>query len=192
MPVNSACSRTRSTWFQPICGRVGASPSRFVRPARTPNVSAPSSSLASNRSWRPRHTPRYGRPAAIHWRIGPGGLFDPGRVQAARARLEAACLEAEKTSRRVRREVVEAWTKARSLADQIATAKEGLEAAQETLRLSAERKEFGIAAVLEHVLAEQDLTRARHDYVSAVAEHDKAQYALLRAMGAVAGSASAP
>jgi len=128
----------------------------------------------------------------IHWRIGPGGLFDPGRVQAARARRAAACLEAEKTSRRVRREVVEAWTKARSLADQIATAKEGLEAAQETLRLSAERKEFGIAAVLEHVLAEQDLTRARHDYVSAVAEHDKAQYALLRAMGAIAGSASAP
>jgi len=126
----------------------------------------------------------------IHWRIGPGGLFDPGRVQAARARLEAACLETERTSRRVRREVVEAWTKARSLAEQIDTAKQGLEAAQETLRLSAERREFGIAAVLEHVLAEQDLTRARHDYVTAVAEHDKAQYALLRAIGSGPEAAS--
>jgi outer membrane protein TolC len=127
----------------------------------------------------------------VHWRIAPGGLFDSGRVRAARARLEVACLEAERTSQRVRREVVEAWTKARSLAEQIDTAKQGLEAAQETLRLSGERREFGIAAVLEHVLAEQDLTRARHDYLIAVAEHDKAQYGLLRATGAIPGSAPA-
>ncbi len=37
--------------------------------------------------------------------------------------------------------------------------------------------------MLEQILAEQDLTRARNDYVTAVAEHDIAQYALLRALG---------
>ena len=56
--------------------------------------------------------------------------------------------------------------------------------AQESVRLSQERKEFGIAVVLEQILAEQDLTRARNDYVTAVADYDKAQYALLRATGA--------
>jgi outer membrane protein TolC len=128
----------------------------------------------------------------INWRIGPGGLFDSGRIRASRARLEAARLEAEKAAQRVTREVVEAWTGVQSLSEQIATAKEGLAAAQETLRLSQERKEFGIAVVLEHILAEQDLTRARNDYITAVAEYDKAQYALLRATGARAESRPEP
>jgi outer membrane protein TolC len=90
----------------------------------------------------------------------------------------------------VTREVVEAWTRVRSLSEQIATAKEGLAAAQETFRLSQERKEFGVGAVLEYILAEQDLTRARNDYVATVAEYDKAQYELLWAIGA--GPAAAP
>jgi outer membrane protein TolC len=124
----------------------------------------------------------------IHWRIGPGGLFDTGRIRASQARLEASRLETEKAAQRVTREVDEAWTRVLSLSEQIATAREGLAAAQETLRLSQERKEFGIAAVLEHVLAEQDLTRARNDYITVVAEYDKAQYALLRATGAGAES----
>jgi hypothetical protein len=51
-------------------------------------------------------------------------------------------------------------------------------------------REFGVAAVLERILAEQDLTRARNDYVATVAEHDKAQYALLTAIGGSADSAS--
>jgi outer membrane protein TolC len=122
---------------------------------------------------------------AVGWRIGPGGLFDSGRIQASRARLDGARLEAEKTRLRVVREVVEAWTQVRSFADQIAAAKEGLTAAEAALRLSQERKEFGIAAVLERILAEQDLTRARNDYVTVVAEYDKAQYALLRAIGGI-------
>lgn len=122
----------------------------------------------------------------VGWRIGPGGLFDSGRIQGSRARLEGARLEAEKTRQGVAREVVEAWTRVRSFADQIATAKAGLTAAEEALRLSQERKEFGIAAVLERILAEQDLTRSRNEYVSAIAEYDKAQYALRRAIGSIA------
>ncbi len=119
----------------------------------------------------------------VNWRIGPGGLFDSGRIRASRARLEAARLEADNVSQRVTREVVEGWTRVRSLSEQIATAKAGLAAAEETLRLSQERKEFGIAAVLEFIFAEQDMTRARNDYVTAVVEYDKAQYALLRGIG---------
>ena len=45
MPSNSGCGRRRSTWFQPMWGRVGASARRLVRPGMTPRVCAPSSSL---------------------------------------------------------------------------------------------------------------------------------------------------
>ena len=55
----------------------------------------------------------------------------------------------------------------------------------EHLRLSQERKDFGIANVLEHVLASQDVTRARTDHLNTVAEFDKAQYALLQAIGGI-------
>ncbi len=129
---------------------------------------------------------------AVSWRIGPGGLFDSGRIQGSRARLEGARLEVEKAEQRVAREVVEALTRVRSLAEQIGSAQAGLAAAQEALRLSQQRKEFGIADVLEYVLAEQDLTRARNDYVTAVAEYDKAQYGLARAVGSSDGPAGDP
>jgi outer membrane protein TolC len=51
------------------------------------------------------------------------------------------------------------------------------------LRLGQERKEFGIVVVLETILAEQDLARARNDYLNIVTEYNKTQYALLRALG---------
>jgi outer membrane protein TolC len=136
---------------------------------------------------------RRGRPGAfgasqdyvlgLGWRIGPGGLFDSARRAAAQARLEGARLLAEKRRQEVVREVVEAAARVSSLSDQITTAQEALAAAEETLRLSQERKEFGVGAVLERILAEQDLIRARTDYVTAVAEYDKAQYLLVRTVG---------
>jgi len=56
-----------------------------------------------------------------------------------------------------------------------------LAAADEALRLARQRQEFAVAVVLENILAEQDLTRARTDYVLAIAEFNKSQYALLKA-----------
>jgi hypothetical protein len=48
------------------------------------------------------------------------------------------------------------------------------------------------AAILEHSLARQDLTRARTDDFTAVAEHDRARYALPRANGARADAGPEP
>ncbi len=129
---------------------------------------------------------------AVGWRIGPGGLFDAARIAEARARLEGARLRAEKRRQEVVREVAEAVARVASLSDQIAIAKEALAAAEETLRLSQERKTFGVAEVLERILATQDLTRARTEYLGAVAEYDKAQYALARAVGRPAASPLLP
>jgi outer membrane protein TolC len=60
-----------------------------------------------------------------------------------------------------------------------------LAAADEALQLARQRQEFAVGVVLENTLAEQDLTRARTDYILAIAEFNKSQYALSKAIGAL-------
>lgn len=121
--------------------------------------------------------------AGVTWRIGPGGLFDFGKIHASRARLDAARATEEKFHDRILREVVEARTDVDSLRDQLVTAQTDLTTADETLRLTQQRKDFGVGVVLENIQAQQSLARARADYLTIVAEYDKAQYALSRAVG---------
>lgn len=119
----------------------------------------------------------------LGWRIGPGGLFDAGRIGTARARADIGAFELERVADDVRRQVIEAHERATSLSDQLAIARRALEAAQQTFRLTDERREFGVGAVLEHIQSHQDLDRARLDYANTVAELNKAQYALRWAIG---------
>jgi outer membrane protein TolC len=119
----------------------------------------------------------------LSWRIGPGGLFDFDRQHASRARRKIAELSGEQLRDEVTRQVVEAATRVDSMADQLVTTKRAIAAADESLRLAQQRKEFGVGIVLETIQAEQELTRARLDYLKSIAEFDKAQYALLRAVG---------
>jgi len=121
--------------------------------------------------------------ATIGWRIGPGGLFDVGRVRASRARLAEARWNVEKLRDSVGRQVVEACTRVESQQQQMQTAKDALAAAEEALRLTRARQEFEVGVVLENILAEQDLARARQDYARALGEFNKAQYGLSRALG---------
>jgi outer membrane protein TolC len=125
---------------------------------------------------------------ALSWRIGPGGLFDRGRIAAGESRLRTVELEGQKLRLEIVRQVVESHTRVHSLSDQMVTAQRALEAAQKTLELSRERKEFGVGAVAETIQAEQDLTRARRDYLATVAEYNKAQFTLQRAAGQKPGS----
>jgi outer membrane protein TolC len=121
--------------------------------------------------------------AGVSWRIGPGGLFDFDRQRAARARLNVAQLTGEKLRDEITRQVVDASTRADSLNDQLASAKRAMTAAEQTLQLTQQRREFGVGIVLEAIQAEQELTRARLDYLKSIAEFNKAQYTLLRATG---------
>lgn len=127
--------------------------------------------------------------AGLSWRIGPGGLGDFGRIRAADARLKQSQLFGEKLRDEVTRQVVEAQTRVQSQADQVATAKKALSTAEENLRLARQRKQFGVANVLENIQAEQELTRTRNDYFGAVAEFNKAQYALGWATGSATATA---
>ncbi len=119
----------------------------------------------------------------LNWRIGPGGLFDAGRVRSTKARLEQAQLSQEKLKDDIAAEVVAGRTRVQSLSDQISLAESNLASATETLRLVRERKQFGVGIVLEVIQAQQDLVRARSDYLTALAEYNKAQYALQKASG---------
>jgi outer membrane protein TolC len=119
----------------------------------------------------------------IGWRIGPGGLLDSGRIHGSKARLETANLTAQKVQDEITRQVVESHTRMQSLLDQLATTKQNLATAAETLRLTRERKQFGVGVVLEDIQAQQELTRTRSDYLNATAELNKAQYGLQRAIG---------
>lgn len=119
----------------------------------------------------------------LSWRIGPGGLFDFGRQRSTEARLQIAELGSDKLRDDLTRQAVDAFTRWQSLSGQIETARRALAAAEEGLRLARERKEFAVGVVLETIQAEQDLTRARLDYLRAVSEFNKAQYALKRAIG---------
>lgn len=119
----------------------------------------------------------------IGWRLGPGGLFDRGRQRTASARLSATRLGKEKMHDEVIRQVVEAFARMQSQSDQITTAKRALAKAGDGLWLAQQRREFGVGIVLENIVAEQDLTRARNDYLKAIAESNKAQYELSRAVG---------
>jgi len=119
----------------------------------------------------------------LSWRIGPGGLFDAGRVNANKARLAAAELSDSKLQDLIVSQVVAGLVRANSTFSQIQLAERNLATASEMLRLTRERKQYGVGIVLEDLQAQQAVTQARSDYVTAVAENGKAQYGLKRAVG---------
>jgi len=124
----------------------------------------------------------------LTWRIGPGGLFDPSRAHLADAKQRGVAIEREKLQEEIVRQVVEAHTRVHSLSDQVGYARKALAAAEQALKLTGERKAFAVGEVLENVVAEQELTRARLDYLSVVTEHNRAQFLLRRAVGTEAVS----
>jgi len=119
----------------------------------------------------------------LSWRIGPGGLFDRSRVRSSEARLRRGELELEQTRDTIRRQVVEFSARATSLSAQLASLRAALDSAEKTAQLSRERRAQSVSGVLEDLLAEEELTRARRDYVAAVAAFDQSQHALLRVLG---------
>lgn len=119
----------------------------------------------------------------VSWRVGPGGLFDRNRQREMTARERQVELEQEKIRDVIRRQVVEQHARLRSLAAQIDLARKTLEAADQTARLSRQRRETGVSAALEDLQAEDELARARRDYLATIADYNLAQYALRFAVG---------
>jgi outer membrane protein TolC len=120
---------------------------------------------------------------SLSWRIGPGGLFDPGRVNANKAKLAEAELADSRLKDIIVGQVVAGLVRVKSTGAQINLAERNLATSSETLRLTQQRKQYGVGIVLEDIQAQQALTQARSDFVTALAEYNKAQYALNKATG---------
>jgi OMF family outer membrane factor len=123
----------------------------------------------------------------LSWKIGVGGLFDKGRTRSANARLKQAELQEAQIKEAIVAEVVAANEQVKALAKQVEAAREGVKAAEENNKLTHERQEFAVGIVLETVLAEQELTQARIDYLDAVTAHNAAQYLLSKSVGDLGG-----
>jgi outer membrane protein TolC len=119
----------------------------------------------------------------VSWRVGPGGLFDRNRQRETASRERQVELEQEKIRDLIRRQVVEQHARLRSLAGQIELARKTMESADQTAKLSRQRRETGVSAALEDVQAEDELARARRDYLATVADYNQAQYALKYVIG---------
>ena len=88
-----------------------------------------------------------------------------------------------RTHDEVVRQVVENHERVKLLRSQLEIAKQSVNAAQEAHKLAVERKEFAVGIVLETLQSEQDVTRAKLDYVNTVMELNKTQYRLKAAVG---------
>ncbi|MCL5125812.1 MAG: TolC family protein [Deltaproteobacteria bacterium] len=119
----------------------------------------------------------------VNWKIGPGGLGDLGAIRAATAKLDTEQLRGQKVIDEITRQVVQSFTRIRSYYNQISMARNNVKSARETLRLTEGRKDYGVGNVLEVIQAEQALERASTEYVVALAEFNKSQYELSRAVG---------
>ena len=120
----------------------------------------------------------------LTWKIGVGGLFDKGRRMAAESRVRQAELGEAAAKEKIVAEVVAAAERCKTLGKEVEAARAAVKAAEENNKLTHERQEFAVGIVLETVTAEQELTRARLDYLEAVTAHNAAQYMLQQAVGA--------
>lgn len=127
----------------------------------------------------------------LSWRLGPGGLLDVGRIEASRARTRSALLNADKTRKQITEQIVAGRERVASLRDQVTIAERSLTDARESLHLRQQRKDFGVAAVLETIQAQRDWSRVLGAYLARVTDYNRVQYELLRATGALGDGATA-
>lgn len=121
----------------------------------------------------------------LSWQIGPGGLFDPAAIQSGNARYRKAGHEYANRRNLVVEDVVSSLARTDSAARQLHSAALAVESSRKSLDLADQRRDFAIAEILENLDAQRDLTIARLDHITALADHNIAQFALVRAIGKI-------
>jgi outer membrane protein TolC len=135
------------------------------------------------------------------WELQNLGLGNRARQRERQAEYEAALVEVFRIQDRVAADVVQAHAQVESAQQRLKDADAGLREAAETLRLSLEglsqTRRAGDVLILvvrpsEAVQALQGLAQASTDYYAAVADYDRAQFRLYRALGQPAQSLALP
>jgi outer membrane protein TolC len=126
------------------------------------------------------------------WELQNLGLGNRARVRERRAEYEAALIDVFRIQDRVAAEVAQAFAQVQSARDRQVDAATGLREAQDTLAKSIEgmsqTRRAGDVTILivrpsEAVQAVQALAQAYADFYAAVADYNRAQFRLYRALG---------
>jgi outer membrane protein TolC len=115
-------------------------------------------------------------------------LFDGGAARARanqqKANIRIAETQFKDTRNQIRFQVEQAYSELRSNLDQVQTANIALEQARESLRLARLRFQAGVGTQTDVIAAENDLTRAEGNSVSAILSYNRALATLQRSVTA--------
>ncbi len=134
---------------------------------------------------------RFDADAVAYWELRQFGLGDMESQREARSRISQARMREVAMMDRVAREVVQSHSQTTARSRQVETAREGIDAAQESFTRNWERIQNGQGLPIEVLQSIQALASAQSEYIRVVADHNLAQFTLHRSLGWPVTSAQA-
>lgn len=120
---------------------------------------------------------------SLLWKIPLGALTSQGDKKSIDSRIRLNKIKADQLKTQINQEIANAKSDLRLGREQIQTAKEAIDLTTEALNQSIERQKSGTAKPFEVFQAQQFFLQAQLDYLEAVGNYNKAQYALKVAKG---------
>lgn len=121
--------------------------------------------------------------AVAFWEVRNLGYGEQAARNQARTAVEQARWKQVQVMDQVASDVAEAYAQIVSRREQIELARTGIAAARESYRRNSERTQEGVGLPIEALQAIQALDAAQRQYVRSVADYNRAQFRLQRALG---------
>lgn len=121
--------------------------------------------------------------AAAYWEVRNLGFGEQALRSEARSRVEQARWQQVQVMDQVAAEVAEAYAQVTARGEQIELAERGIQAAADSYRRNSERIRDGQGLPIETLQSIQALDQAQRNYVRTVADYNRAQFRLHRALG---------
>lgn len=126
---------------------------------------------------------RFDGDVAAYWEIRNLGLGEQANRNGAGARVRQAVFQRVQVMDQVAAEIAEAYAQVEIRKGQIETARAGIEAAQLSYARNSERIENAQGLPIETLQSIQALDQARRLYIRTVADYNRAQFRMHRALG---------
>ncbi|MBI5857559.1 MAG: TolC family protein [Sphingobacteriales bacterium] len=123
--------------------------------------------------------------ASLLWNLPLGRLTYKGDLKQWNSRIALQENKVEQFKNQYQQEISMATSQLQIASDQATIAKEALQLTAEALSQSTERQKLGTVKPFEVFQAQQFYLQAQIDYIKAVSEYNKAQFALKVAMGEI-------
>jgi outer membrane protein TolC len=121
--------------------------------------------------------------AVAYWELRNLGYGEQAARNQARAALEQARWKQVQVMDQVASDVAEAYAQVVSRREQFELARAGISAARDSHRRNSERTQEGVGLPIEALQSIQALDAAQRQYVRSVADYNRAQFRLQRALG---------